>query len=159
MMIPMMLAQPKKSVHYALVAIFASIAGGVVGYAIGYFLYESVGVAIITLFHGQQYEHIMREFYDKYGFWVVVAWGFSPIPYKFITIFSGFMALPLHLFLLGSLLGRCLRYFLMAVVFHYGGDKFKQFLEKYFTKLLIVSVVILVVGIAIWYFNYTGNTK
>ncbi len=148
MMVPMMLINPKKSWLYALIIIIFSILGGLLGYAIGFYFYDSLGIGIISLFHGEKYYQNMVDYYDKYGFWVVAIWGFSPIPYKFITIFSGLMKLSLDLFILGSILGRCLRYCLMAGLFYFYGEKINFYAQKfrrYWLKICIFLTLILCV--------------
>src|SRR5262249_41343066 len=103
MLIPMGLAHPKRAFFYATVCTITSVAGGVLGYAIGALLYDSVGQWLIQLYgYGQKIE-AFREAYREWGAWIILIKGLTPIPYKIVTITSGLAAYPLVPFILLSI--------------------------------------------------------
>jgi len=112
MLIPMSLARPQKAWLYALVCTVTSVAGGVVGYAIGALLYDSIGQWVIQLYgYGEKVE-AFRAAYAEYGAWIILLKGLTPIPYKIVTITSGFAGYNLLAFVLLSLIARGGRFFL-----------------------------------------------
>ena len=90
LLIPMSIARPKRALHYAIVCTIASVAGAVLGYAIGAFLWDTVGQWLIRIYGLKARLRTFRELYARWGGWVIVIKGFTPIPYKLVTIVSGF---------------------------------------------------------------------
>lgn len=130
MLIPMAMAQPKRAWVYATVCTVTSVAGGVLGYAIGALLYDSVGAWIIQLYgYGDKVE-AFRASYAEYGAWIILLKGFTPIPYKLVTITSGFAAYSLPLFILFSILTRGARFYLLAFLLNRYGPKARQIIEE-----------------------------
>ncbi|MGQ3675887.1 YqaA family protein [Xanthobacter sp. TB0139] len=128
--VPMTLAQPQKAWRYALIATIASVLGGVVGYAIGALLYDSVGKFLIDLYGYGQKVGAFQTAYDHYGHWVILLKGITPIPYKLVTITSGFAHYNIWWFLGLSLITRGARFFLLAGMLHYFGPMARDFIER-----------------------------
>lgn len=146
MLIPMCVANRKKALWYAAICTLGSAVGGLAGYAIGYFLFEAVGQAIIN-FYGLQ--HQMESFthsFNQHGGWLIAIAGFTPIPYKLITIASGLFMYPLALFFLLSVTSRGARFFLVAGLLYYFGEPIRNFIEKRFELLTIIFTLLLVGG-------------
>lgn len=130
MLIPMSLARPQKAWLYALVCTITSVAGGVVGYGIGALLYDSVGQWLIHLYgYGDKVE-TFRAGYAEYGAWIILLKGLTPIPYKLVTITSGFANYNLPLFILFSIIARGGRFFIVAVVLNRYGTWIREVIEK-----------------------------
>lgn len=130
MLIPMSLARPHKAWLYALVCTVTSVAGGVVGYAIGALLYDSVGQWLINLYgYGDKVE-AFRASYAEYGAWIILLKGLTPIPYKLVTITSGFANYNLLLFIVFSIIARGGRFFIVAIVLNRYGTWIREAIEK-----------------------------
>ncbi|MBR2117822.1 MAG: YqaA family protein [Pseudomonadota bacterium] len=130
MLIPMSLARPQKAWLYALVCTVTSVAGGVVGYAIGALLYDSVGQWLINLYgYGDKVE-AFRASYAEYGAWIILLKGLTPIPYKLVTITSGFANYNLLLFIVFSIIARGGRFFIVAIVLNRYGTWIREAIEK-----------------------------
>lgn len=130
MQIPMSLARPDRAYFYALVCTLASVAGGVLGYAIGALLYDSIGLWLIQLYgYGDKVE-AFREAYARYGSWIILLKGLTPIPYKIVTITSGFADYHFGLFVLLSLITRGARFFIAAFLLHKYGARARDMIEK-----------------------------
>lgn len=140
MLVPMILANPRKAWLFAGVCTVASVLGGMVGYAIGYFLYDTLGKPILQLYGQQeQIEHALA-WYREWGAWIVAVKGFTPIPYKVVTITSGFAHLDIWAFLLASVVSRIPRFFLVAALLRRYGDPIRSFIEK---RLYLVTTLFL----------------
>ena len=153
-----------KWAKFALVTSLASVAGGMAGYGIGMFAFDSVGMPIMTLvakLAGAEPEHLIETarfwFNEKeimgfhVGAWAVGAAGFTPIPYKVFTISAGFFKMDFGVFVLASAISRSLRFFLVAgiigALYKKYGDKLSEFIDCYFNKLAIAFLLLLVGGI------------
>ena len=151
MLIPMGLAQPKKAWQFALVCTITSVLGGILGYAIGALLYDSVGGWIIKLYgYGDKVE-AFRTAYAQYGSWIILIKGFTPIPYKLVTITSGFAAYSLPLFILFSAITRGARFFLLAFLINRYGPAAREIIEKRLGFYVTIALVALVLGFIIAY--------
>ncbi|MFY0597293.1 MAG: DedA family protein [Cognatishimia sp.] len=142
MMIPMILAAPHRAWLIALVAMISSVAGGVLGYAIGSFAFDQIGQPILeSLGKGDAMAEFNTRFND-FGFWAVLGAGITPFPYKVITIMSGWTGMPIATFIATSILARGLRFFIVAALLWKFGDPIRNFIEKrlglMFTLFLIV---------------------
>ena len=147
MLIPMALARPKRAWTYATVCTLASVAGGVLGYAIGAYLYDTVGHWLIQLYgYGAKVE-IFREQYARWGALIILLKGLTPIPYKIITITSGFAGYDLKLFILFSFVARGLRFYLEAFLLNRYGAKARTIIEERLAFWFTVGVVVLVAGV------------
>ncbi|MDX2485094.1 MAG: YqaA family protein [Pseudodonghicola sp.] len=144
LMIPMILARPHRAWAIAGVALIASVLGGMLGYAIGAFAYESVGQPILEMMgKGDAMESFNTRFND-FGFWAVLAAGVTPFPYKVITIMSGWTGMPLATFIATSILARALRFFVLAGLLRAFGEPIRDFIESRLNLVFTVFVVLLV---------------
>lgn len=149
MLIPMSLARPQKAWLYALVCTITSVAGGVVGYAIGALLYDSVGHWLINLYgYGDKVE-AFRASYAEYGAWIILLKGFTPIPYKLVTITSGFADYNLLLFVIFSIITRGGRFFVIAVLLNRYGPAIREAIEKRLGLWVAIGAATLVLGFII----------
>ena len=145
-LIPMVLAKRDQAWVYALWTTLASVIGGAFGYAIGYFLYDSIGVHILQLYGYQdQFENFARR-YNEYGVWIVLIAGVTPFPYKVITIASGVTGLSFPVFMVASAVARGLRFFAVCALLWAFGPPIKDFIERYFGLLSIAFIVLLIGG-------------
>jgi membrane protein YqaA with SNARE-associated domain len=146
MLIPMVLAERRRAWFFATICTVASVLGGVLGYLIGYFLFETVGEPILR-FYG--YESAFEDFahrYNEYGAWIVFFAGVTPFPYKVITIASGVTQLNFLVFMLASIAARGLRFFVVAALLYWFGPPIKDFIERYLGILFTIFVVLLFGG-------------
>jgi membrane protein YqaA with SNARE-associated domain len=151
MLIPMSLARPDKAYRYALLCTIASVAGGVVGYMIGALLYESVGQWIIHLYgYGDRVEQF-RAAYAQWGAWIILLKGLTPIPYKLVTITSGFAGYNFFWFVVLSVLTRGARFFVLAFLLHRYGATAREIIEKRLGLWTAIGAAALVGGFVIVY--------
>lgn len=132
--------------RFALLCTAGSVAGGAIGYLIGKFLMESIGMRIIDFYHAQAYFEQVRNWYLQYDLWIVFVAAFTPIPYKVFTIASGAFDMNLLGFCAVSFVGRGARFFLVAGLLKIAGPAMKRFIDRYFDLLAIAFVVLLIGG-------------
>ncbi len=149
MLIPMSLARPQRAWLYALVCTVTSVAGGLLGYAIGSLLYDSVGHWLIQLYgYGDKVE-AFRASYAQYGAWIILLKGLTPIPYKIVTITSGFANYNVWLFVLFSAIARGGRFFIVAILLNRYGETIRHYIEKHLTLFVWLALALLVGGFVI----------
>ena len=144
LLIPMALASKARALFYAFMCTLFSVLGGILGYAIGYFFYNSVGIYIVDFYHLENSFNIFENYYKEFGILIVLGAGITPFPYKFITIASGVFGLNIFLFIIVSIIGRGLRFYLIAILVYFFGEKIKLIIDKYFNILTIVFFILLV---------------
>ena len=144
LLIPMALASKARALFYAFMCTLFSVLGGILGYAIGYFFYNSVGIYIVDFYHLENSFNIFENYYKEFGILIVLGAGITPFPYKFITIASGVFGLNIFLFIIVSIIGRGLRFYLIAILLYFFGEKIKLIIDKYFNILTIIFFVLLV---------------
>ena len=147
LIIPMVLAAPRRAWLVALVATVASVLGGILGYAIGAFAYETVGEPILASLGKEDAVAEFSDRFNDFGFWAVLIAGLTPFPYKVITIMSGFTAMPFGVFVGTSILARGARFFMVAALLGWLGDPARVFIERHLGKLTIAFVVLLAGGV------------
>lgn len=143
MLIPMVLAAPTKWFRIAMVCTLSSVAGGYVGYAIGYFFMGTLGMTILDVFHLTEKFYAFKPLVDQYGVWVIIVKGATPIPYKLITIAAGAFDFDLLQFTFASFIARAMRFFLIAALLWKFGPTIRDFIEKRL-KLVTTAVVVLI---------------
>lgn len=149
LLIPMVLAQRQRAFVLAAWCTAASVVGGMFGYAIGSLLYESLGKWIINLYgYGQSIE-AFRDTYAQWGAWIILLKGLTPIPYKLVTLASGFAGYNFGLFVVLSIITRGLRFFLVAGLLYYYGEPIRGFLERRLEAVALITVAIIVSGFVI----------
>ena len=141
----MCLAEPKKALRFALVATLASVAGGLLGYAIGRFVYEAVGAQLLGVLGLAESFPKAACYLREYGAEIIMIKGATPIPFKLLTITAGFIAMPLLVFIGASLVSRSISFMIVGVLFRLFGAPIKAFIDKYL-GLATAGFVILVVG-------------
>jgi membrane protein YqaA with SNARE-associated domain len=146
MLAPMSMAKPEKAWNYAAITTLASVVGGLLGYFIGLFAIELVEPWLIEFGYHEKFL-LAKQWFDEWGFWAIFVAGFSPIPYKVFTITAGVISMALLPFVIASMIGRGARFFLVASLMSWGGERMENKLRQYvdllgwLTVLVIVAVV------------------
>lgn len=151
MLAPMALARPDKAYYFALLTTLFSVVGGMFGYAIGYFLFDVIGPWLQESRYASSYQTAETAF-QEWGVWVVFVAGFSPIPYKVFTIAAGALQMMFLPFVLASLVGRGLRFFLVAGLLKTGGARLESQLRQYMD--ILGWLVVALVGVGVIYKLY-----
>jgi membrane protein YqaA with SNARE-associated domain len=146
LLIALCVGAPTKSFRFALVCTVGSVLGGMAGYGVGYWGYEAIGEPIVKAYHGQEVMLKIKTWYDEYGFWGNLAAAVTPIPYKVFTIASGVFHFDFLQFTIASVVGRGLRFFVVAGLIYWVGPRMKVFIEKYFDLLAIAGMILLIGG-------------
>jgi membrane protein YqaA with SNARE-associated domain len=146
MIVPMVLARPREAWRIAMVATVASVAGGLAGYLIGYALLETVGQRIIELYGLADRVGEYQAAYNRWGLWIILIKGLTPIPYKLVTIASGMAHFSLPVFILASILTRGLRFFLVAGLLRWYGLPIRAFIEARLTLITTGFAALIVLG-------------
>ena len=134
MLAPMALATPKRAWYFAALTTIASVLGGLFGYVIGMFAFELVEPALQR--YGYQDEFLrVQDWFDTWGFWAVFIAGFTPVPYKIFTIAAGLIAMPLLPFILASAIGRGARFYMVAALMVWGGERMQQWVRTYIDRI------------------------
>src|SRR5690606_37955287 len=132
--------------RYALICTIASVLGALLGYAIGAFLYEVVGVPILR-FYGQEAAFAeIAALYNKWGGWAILFGAVTPFPYKVLAIFSGATGFSVPLLILVSIVGRALRFFIVSWLLFMFGAPIREFIEKNLGLLFTLFMVLLIGG-------------
>ena len=146
LMIPMILAAPHRAWLIALVATFASVAGGVLGYGIGAFFFESLGQPILESLGKADSMEAFNSRFNGVGFWAVLVAGITPFPFKVITIMSGWTAMPLATFVVTSVIARAFRFFVVAALLRTFGAPVREFIERRLGLVFTLFVLLLAGG-------------
>ena len=147
MLIPMSIARPERAWFYATVCTLTSVAGGVLGYFIGAVLYDSVGAWLIHLYgYGNKVE-AFRQAYAQWGTWIILIKGVTPIPYKIVTIASGFAGYNLFMFVLLSFVARGMRFYLLAFLLNRYGAQARAIIEERLGFWVTAGAIVLIAGI------------
>lgn len=146
LLITMALSKSRRAFYFALITVVFSVIGGIVGYGIGHYLYEAIGVKIVEFYHGQQTMLKIQGWYQNYGFWGVLIAAITPIPYKVFTIASGVFSFSPSAFILASVIGRGIRFFAVAGLIWKFGEPITRFIDKYFNWLMVAFAGLLIGG-------------
>ncbi|MFC3175241.1 YqaA family protein [Novosphingobium bradum] len=144
----MCLAEPRKAVRFAAVATLASVAGGMLGYGIGHFLYDTIGAQLLHALGLEKSFPVAACYLREVGFWLFVAKGATPIPFKLLTITAGFIAMPVATFLIASLVSRAISFMIVGVLFRLFGAPIKAFIDKYLGTVVAAFIILVVAGFA-----------
>jgi membrane protein YqaA with SNARE-associated domain len=139
LLVPMILAQPRRAWLIAAVCTITSVAGGYVGYAIGFFLFDAVGLPVLEFYHMMDKYEAFKAAFAEWGAWIIVIKGLTPIPFKLVTIASGAAQFDLLTFTMASLVSRSLRFFLLAALLRRFGEPIRDFIER---RLMLVTSMI-----------------
>ena len=145
MLAPMSLANPKKAMFYALLTTVTSVAGGVFGYLIGMYFFDLIEPTLQSAGYMEKYE-LAKDWFVEWGFWAILIAGFSPIPYKVFTIAAGTLSMAFLPFVLASLIGRGARFFLVAGLLAWGGERFEKLLHQYVDRLGWAVVILAILA-------------
>jgi membrane protein YqaA with SNARE-associated domain len=147
MLAPMALAQPRAWWKLALLCTVASVVGGLLGYALGHFALEAIWPWMLRMGWDDTFVQVQALF-ARYGFWIVFVAAFTPIPYKVFTIASGATGIGFLPFVLGSFIGRGIRFFLVAGLIAWGGERLERGLRRYIEVLGWAVAILVLVGVA-----------
>ncbi|MDQ7032598.1 MAG: YqaA family protein [Desulfonauticus sp.] len=146
LLIPMGLAKKDKAFFYATICLLASIIGGIAGYFLGYFFMDSIGMGLVK-FYGLQDKYVyLQNLYRQYKVLAVGMAGLTPIPYKLCTLTAGAFKISILSFTLVSFLSRGIRFYAIAALIYWQGDRAREFLEKRFNYVVTLFVVLLILG-------------
>jgi membrane protein YqaA with SNARE-associated domain len=146
MLVPMVLAKRAKAWIYATICTLGSVIGGMAGYAIGYYLFEYIGEPILNLYgYGTKFQDAAALF-NAWGPWILIAKGWTPFPYKVLTIAAGFFKMSIGPFILASIVARAMRFYLVAALLYWFGPPIRDFIERRLSLVTTVFVVLLVGG-------------
>ena len=146
LMIPMILAAPRRAFLIAAVATLASVAGGLFGYLIGWGFFEMIGQPIFDFYGKAEAVDEFRATFNDYGAWAVLIAGVTPFPFNVITIMSGVTGLSLTVFIVASLIARALRFFLVAALLWQFGTPIRAFIERRLGLVFTLFCILLVGG-------------
>jgi membrane protein YqaA with SNARE-associated domain len=146
LMIPMVLAAPRRAWWIATVCTVSSVVGGYLGYAIGYFLFDTVGRPVLEFYGAMDKYAALKATFDQWGAWIIIIKGMTPIPYKLVTIASGVAHFDLMQFTVASLISRSIRFFLLAALLWRFGDPIRDFIERRLTLVTTGFAALLVGG-------------
>jgi membrane protein YqaA with SNARE-associated domain len=149
MLIPMALAYPQRAYVMAAWCTVASVAGGVVGYAIGALLYDSIGLWLMQLYGYTDKVEVFRAAYAEWGAAIILLKGLTPIPYKIVTITSGFAGYNFLLFIVFSIIARSGRFFLLAFLLHRYGEQARHIIEKRLGLWVTLGAAVVVIGLVL----------
>jgi membrane protein YqaA with SNARE-associated domain len=146
MLIPMVLANRAKAWVYATICTVGSVIGGIAGYVIGYYLFGYLGEPILKLYgYGQKYQDA-ADLFNAWGPWILIAKGWTPFPYKVLTIAAGAFKMNLVAFILASIVARAMRFYLVAGLLFWFGPPIREFIERRLSLVTTVFLVLLVGG-------------
>lgn len=151
MLAPMALAEPKRAWFYATLTTVASVIGGIAGYLIGMFAFELIEPWLHELGYWGKFE-VAQVWFSEWGFWAIFIAGFSPIPYKLFTISAGVISMAFLPFVLASFIGRGARFFLVAAIMVWGGEKMEKMVRTYINWigwLVVLAALILFIFLKI----------
>ncbi len=146
LLIPMILANVKKAWLYACVATTMSVLGGLLGYAIGFLAYAQIAEPLLITLGKQSAMDLFSNSINENGFLIVLTAGISPIPFKVVSVMSGFTQMPVYVFLISALLGRATRFFVVAALLRRYGEPIKGFIESYLGWLFLLFIILILAG-------------
>ena len=146
MLVPMVLADRNSAWRFATIATVASVIGGMLGYAIGYYFYDAIGLPILKFYGKEHALDAFIAFVHDYGVPAVIIKGMTPIPYKIVTIAAGVAKMNIPAFIGASIVARAMRFYLVAGLLYFFGDPIREFIEKRLVLVTTAFVVTLVGG-------------
>ena len=146
MLIPMVLANRSKAWVYATICTIGSVLGGMAGYAIGYYVFEYAGQPILAFYgYGAKYLET-KALFDAWGPWILIAKGWTPFPYKVLTIAAGVFHMDLVSFIMASIVARAMRFYLVAALLYWFGEPIRDFIERRLSLVTTAFLVALIGG-------------
>ncbi len=147
LLIAILLVHSRQWFYYAILTTVASVLGAVFGYAVAVFFFDTIGVKIVDFYHLGEYVDFTRVLFNDNAFWVIFTAGFTPIPYKVFVLASGFFKVNFFVFLVASIIGRGLRYGIIAYAVHVFGKQATVFISRYSIALTFGVVVLITIFI------------
>jgi membrane protein YqaA with SNARE-associated domain len=153
LLVPMAVARPERAFRYAAICTVASVVGGMLGYLIGYALFDVLARPLLHFYHYEDAFAAFQARFREYGVYIILVKGLTPIPYKIVTIASGAARLDFALFVAASIVTRGARFFLIALLLRLFGERVRGFIEERLPLVLGVTAVFIVLGfVALKYF-------
>lgn len=150
LLIPMVIANFDKAFRYALICTLGSVLGGIAGYALGYFFFDSIGMQVVQFYGAAEKFETFRQWYSSYDVYIVAVAGISPIPYKVVTIASGMLQANFVNFVAASAISRGFRFFLISWLLWRGGASFKGWLEKNLYPLTMALGIVFILLVVLF---------
>ncbi len=148
-LIPMALAKQDKALRLAAICLVSSLLGGIVGYGVGFYFMEAVGMPIVRFYGLLDKYDAIRTWYETYDAWAIAVAGLTPIPYKLCTLTAGAFRIDFFVFLIASTISRGMRFFAIAGLIYFFGERVRFFLERRFDLVLIVCTVLGIIGFVV----------
>jgi membrane protein YqaA with SNARE-associated domain len=149
LLIPMILAQPRRAWLIATVCTISSVLGAYVGYAIGFFLFDTIGLRVLDFYHLMDKYEAFKAAFAQWGAWIIIIKGLTPIPFKLVTIASGAAQFNLSAFTLASLVSRGFRFFILAALLWRYGEPIRDFIERRLMLVTSLVAALLVGGVVV----------
>lgn len=146
MLAPMAMTQPQRAWQFAWITTVASVLGGIAGYWLGYFLFDPVVLPLVEWAGYEEKLARVTSWFHEYGFWIIFIAGFSPLPYKLFTVTGGMLSVAFLPFVLGSVISRGLRFFLVAWLLKTGGPKMAVQLRTYVDRIGWGMVILAIIA-------------
>jgi membrane protein YqaA with SNARE-associated domain len=146
LLIPLILARRDRAWYFATVATVASVLGGFLGYAIGYYAFDAIGRPVLEFYGVMDRYDSLRHLYEQWGAWIIIIKGATPIPFKLVTIASGAFHFDFWTFALCSLISRAIRFFLIAALLWRFGEPIRDFIERRLTLVFSLGVAVVLGG-------------
>ena len=150
LIIALALSIPSRAFYYAAVSLLGSVSGGILGYVIGLEFMDLIGWRILYFYGIDEKFVYLQSLFQQYDAWVVIIAGFTPLPYKLFTISGGACRIDFTVFLVASMVGRAMRFFLVGGMIYFFGAPVKTFVERYFNLLTVIFAVLFVLGFAVF---------
>ena len=141
-LIPIVLAKKQKWLYIGVICTIFSVLGGALGYLIGFYFWDILGNNIINFYNANNEVALLKEYFSKYGLFIILLAGFTPLPYKIFTIGSGLLSFNFGLFLICSIFARSLRFISLSYLVYKFGDKSLSFVDRYFYKITIFFILV-----------------
>ncbi|PIE70133.1 MAG: cytochrome B [Deltaproteobacteria bacterium] len=148
LLIALAIAVPARAFHYAAICTAGSVIGGCIGYLIGWQFMALIGTRIVAFYGFEARLDYVRDLYAAYDAWVVFVAGFTPIPYKVVTVASGLFSIHFGVFVAASFVSRAARFFLVGGLIYLCGSRIHVFIDRYFNSLVTAFTVLLIAGFA-----------
>ncbi|MCX7383650.1 MAG: DedA family protein [Alphaproteobacteria bacterium] len=149
LLVPMALARPDRAWRYAFICTVASVLGGILGYYIGYALFDVLATPLLRAYHYEAAFARFKDTYAEWGLWVILVKGLTPIPYKIVTIASGAASFNFAVFVAASVVTRGARFFLVATLLHFYGEQVRDFIERRLTLVTTMVAAGIVFGFVV----------
>lgn len=146
LLIALAFGAPKRAFKFALICTAGSVIGALVGYMIGAFFFETIGMWVVNTYGLETHVAKVTELYHENAFTALMVAGFTPIPFKLFTILAGMVKIPITTLVIASAISRTGRFVVVAGVIYFMGPKAKTFIDKYFDLLTVLFTVLLIGG-------------